>query len=197
MDTEVYLKSKETSRALRAIRRQRVYAQSQQAPEPVVVRKETECHVTPKGPAKVMAEYTYAQDGSNILEPQVGTGNLVSALLEVNSIVTSSHVTAVEIDITLCGVFRTRFPDCRLIHSCFLEYASETADRFDAILTNPPFSKARRHIKASYHLLNDGGEIIALVPITFEFEDAVTIKELPRGTFPTADVFTKIISITK
>ncbi|MBL4656965.1 MAG: hypothetical protein JKX73_03120 [Flavobacteriales bacterium] len=62
---------------------------------------------------------------------------------------------------------------------------------------NPPFKKVRQHIKAALSLLGNGGHdcavLIALVPITYQHEDMETLEELPRDTFSTAQVSTKII----
>ncbi|WP_298966662.1 hypothetical protein [uncultured Roseibium sp.] len=67
---------------------------------------------------------------------------------------------------------------------------------------NPPFSQVRKHIKAALSLLGRNGHdepavLVALVPITYEHEDAETLETLPEDTFSTCTIRTKIIRIVK
>lgn len=65
---------------------------------------------------------------------------------------------------------------------------------------NPPFSGVRKHVAAALSLMGQNGHdspacLVALVPITFQHESAEELEILPEGTFPTANVRTKIIRI--
>ncbi len=66
---------------------------------------------------------------------------------------------------------------------------------------NPPFKQIRQHMKAALSLLGKAGHdkavLVALVPITYQHEDAETMEELSRDTFSTAQVSTKIIRISQ
>lgn len=73
---------------------------------------------------------------------------------------------------------------------------------FPRIIMNPPFSSVRKHIAAALRLMGRGGHaeparLVALVPITFDHPEAVTLETLPADTFATAKVNTKIICIER
>ena len=52
-------------------------------------------------------------------------------------------------------------------------------------------------MKRCLSLLKAGGELIALVPITYQHENAILLKTLDNSTFAHAKVNTKIILITQ
>ena len=90
-----------------------------------------------------------------------------------------------------------------VINRCFLEYAAEVRGRveFPRVIMNPPFSDVRKHISAARSLMGRHGHdcpavIVALVPITYQADDAETLETLPADTFATARVNTKIIRIS-
>jgi len=65
---------------------------------------------------------------------------------------------------------------------------------FSRIVMNPPFRAVKAHIKAALSLLAaQDAVLIALVPITYEHELADPLQDLPRDTFSTAQVSTKLI----
>lgn len=167
--------------------------------EPVTVDKATECHVTPDDVARRMVQYLGRQGDFLTLEPSAGTGQLVKALLASGH--SRNELTMIERHVTLAAGLRHLGPT---INRCFLEYAEEARGKvwFPRIIMNPPFRKVRQHIQAALSLLGKDGHqepatLVALVPVTFEHEDAEELERLPNDTFATAKVFTKIIRIQR
>lgn len=168
-------------------------------PEIVAVDKFTECHVTPDDVAARMVEYLGSQGDYMTLEPSAGTGQLVRALLASGH--SPYEICAVERHAGLCTSSLYRVAP-RAWNRCFLEYAEEARGKveFPRVIMNPPFKTVRKHIAAALSLMGQDGHtvppvLVALVPITFEHEDAEVLEELPVDTFSTARVYTKIIRI--
>jgi hypothetical protein len=167
--------------------------------EPIAVDAATECHVTPDDVAARMVEYLGRSGDFLTLEPSAGTGQLVRALLAAGH--SQYELTMVERHIKLAGELHQYGA---VINRCFLEYAEEARGKveFPRVIMNPPFSKVRQHVKAALSLMGRNGHeepptLVALVPITFDHEDAETLEILPPDTFATAKVNTKIIRIIK
>lgn len=170
---------------------------------PLTVDAASECHVTPDDVARRMVRYLGPAGDYLTLEPSAGTGQLVRALLASGH---SPHeITMVERHNKLAaslGQFETK--GAGLIRRCFLEYAAEVRGKveFPRVIMNPPFSQVRKHITAALLLMGKHGHeaapvLVALVPITYQHEDAETLEILPPDTFATAKVNTKIIRIEK
>lgn len=173
-------------------------------PQIVEVDRYSECHVTPPDVAARMVDYLGPVGDFLTLEPSAGTGNLIAALYESGH---SRHeLTAIERHYALCKEIRKRFSGSQyidVIQQCFLEYA-QTAQggiEFPRILMNPPFREVRKHMAAALSLLGNGGHdgctLVALVPITYQNDEAETLEELDSETFSAAKVFTKIIRIER
>jgi phospholipid N-methyltransferase len=166
-------------------------------PDALAVDCATECHVTPPAVAATMVDYLRPDPQRLTLEPQAGTGNLIHALLDSGCIL--QNIRAVERHQSLCSVLRNRFDGLNLFGRCFLDYAQDFTSKqlFAQILMNPPFRHVRKHMSAALSLLDwdaDGGcSLVALVPITYEHEDAYTCEVLDCDTFAAAKVSTKII----
>jgi protein-L-isoaspartate O-methyltransferase len=159
-----------------------------------VVSKETECHVTPNREAIKMARALAWRSGLKVLEPSAGTGNLILALEDVG--VDLQYVTAIERHGELYQACRHRLPQIGMMYQgCFLEYAAATSERYDRVIMNPPFRPCRQHIEAALSLLNPGGRLVALVPVTYQRTGIKEIERLPSDTFITARVLTKTVVI--
>lgn len=161
--------------------------------------KFTECHVTPDDVARRMVEYLGPQGDYLTLEPSAGTGQLVRALIASGP--STCELTMVERHSTLAGRLRYLGPT---INRCFLEYAEEVkgSAAFPRVIMNPPFKTVRAHVKAALSLLGRGGHqepatLVALVPVTFENDEAEELERLPVDTFETAKVHTKLIRIRR
>lgn len=167
-------------------------------PEPVEVDAATECHVTPEAVGERMAQYLKIDGCCKTLEPSAGTGNLIKAVLEWAPDL--PPIVAVERHHSLIDTMSKRFEgeDIRYHQQCFLEYASETSQRFHRIIMNPPFKQIKKHMAAAIRLLADEDAVlVALVPITYQHDEAETLEELGSDTFASAKVNTKIIIIER
>jgi adenine-specific DNA-methyltransferase len=170
-------------------------------------RPPTTCVVyTPDSLASAMAFAVGTTQGSSFLEPCVGNGSLVKALSAQG--VDRSSIRAVELDQNkseadkYAKVLRGRD---------FLSWSLSTKERFDSILSNPPYLALHRlpnrlrenalrivdpfssrpislgsnywhaFLCASLHLLRDNGSMCFLLPAAWEFADYA--KEL-RNSLP-------------
>ncbi|WFE89865.1 methyltransferase type 11 [Roseibium porphyridii] len=167
-----------------------------QIDEPLIIDKASECHITPADVAHRMVGYLGPTGDYNTLEPSAGTGALVSALLASGH--SPSGITAIERHHKLAAKVATL--GVPVIQSCFLDYAEEAKGKaaFPRILMNPPFSDVRKHIRGALSLLGrnahaEPATLVALVPITYNHEEADTLETLPIDTFSSCRVHTKII----
>jgi hypothetical protein len=118
--------------------------------------------------AEIVANHTdiaELPDDAAVLEPSAGYGPFVDAALAVNPHV---QVTAVEPNADRL----TRITSAaHTVHSTFEQFAESTAEKFDAIVMNPPFSTIGRptiwidHVHLAYSLLAPGGRLTAIVPV--------------------------------
>lgn len=174
-----------------------------EAPEIMAVDAATECHVTPDDVARRMVEYLGPVGDYMTLEPSAGTGQLVRALLASGH--SPFELCAVERHNTLAmSLYRIEgISGAGIVNTCFLEWAEthKAQAAFPRIIMNPPFRKVRQHMNAALGMLNRGGHdratMVALVPITYQHDDAEELETLPDTTFATAKVRTKIVRFTK
>lgn len=163
---------------------------------PLILSRETECHVTPPDVAERMAALMGHPGEELTLEPSAGTGALLNALLDAGA--KPANLYAVEREQSLArGLNRL---GCSVYNDCFLAWSERVAGQFEfsRIIMNPPFRQIRKHMDAALSLLGgDEAQLVALVPITYEHPQAVTAEELPAGTFSTTQARTKIITICK
>lgn len=173
-------------------------------PEPLIVDRATECHVTPEAVARRMVGYLGACGDALTLEPSAGTGNLLAALFEAGQ--SQYETVAIERDFTLCQAIRKREhvngKYVNPIHECFLEWAeSRPAGLFPRIVMNPPFRGIRKHMDAAIRLLGPAGHpeavLVALVPSTYDHPDMEHLESLGPDTFASAKVHTKIVRLVK
>jgi len=168
---------------------------------PLVVHASTECHVTPTRQAQLMAshlEVDLSDPNFSVCEGSAGTGQLVQAVMELGILPT--QLTAIEREFSLCRYLTEMFrTDIEVINDCFLDFSRCTDRRFDRLILNPPFKKYRQHIEAAVHLLKPGGILIALLPITFDYENEGfnQLDVLPSNTFEWVRVNTQIVRFQK
>lgn len=162
-------------------------------PKPLIVDKATQCFVTPLAVGWRMAGLIPApSDGElTVLEPSAGTGNLIQAMLD--SGYGCHNITAVERNSELCDFLDREFEGLNPVQDCFLNYSASTRTRFDRIIVNPPFKGVKAHMNAAFSLLKPNGIMVALVPLSYQHDAAVTIETLPTDTFQGIKVATKII----
>lgn len=90
-----------------------------------------------------------------ILEPQAGKGDLVNYMLEDGA----KEVLAYEKNKDLQKIVESK---CRLMGSDFFDCKAEDISHIDAIVMNPPFSNAEKHIEHAFEIAPEGCEITAL-----------------------------------
>ena len=104
---------------------------------------------TPYPLASVIAKDLFFRTGKDIsvLEPSCGTGAFISALLSMSDRV---KITGVEKDSSLCKTAQQLWSSdtCRIINDDFFDYASVESQQFDAIISNPPYSR-HHHLSQS------------------------------------------------
>lgn len=118
---------------------------------------------------QIVADYSGVHalgTGTAVLEPSAGDGPFVSAILAANPFVC---VTAVEPNMSrLAKVEELR--RVRRVHGTCEDFASQSAERFDAVVMNPPFAVPGQpsiwidHVKLAFSLLSPGGRLTAIVP---------------------------------
>lgn len=92
--------------------------------------------------------------GKTILEPSAGYGSIVIELKKAGA-----NVIACELDQRLRLIVED---ECRVIADDFFTVSSEMISHVDAIIMNPPFRNADRHIQHAFDIAPQGCKIIAL-----------------------------------
>jgi hypothetical protein len=93
--------------------------------------------------------------GKIFLEPSAGKGNIVEYLLNMGS----KNVLSCENNEELKKILQTK---CNIIESDFFNLTSDKISHIDAIIMNPPFSNADKHILHAWSIAPDGCKIISL-----------------------------------
>lgn len=114
----------------------------------------------PKAVEKFLLQYSI--NGNKILEPCVGNGNIADT---VKKFYTN------KLDITGVDIVDRGYPNT-IVHD-FLTW--DTDEKFDCIITNPPYSLAGEFVEKSMELLNEGydedgqpkGQLIMFLKIQF------------------------------
>ena len=94
--------------------------------------------------------------GGVILEPSAGSGAIVAALVERGA----KRVLACEIDAELREILKAK--NCEIIGHDFLTTTADRISHIDAVVMNPPFSSADKHILHAWEIVPPGTEIRAL-----------------------------------
>lgn len=119
--------------------------------------------------AAIVADHTQVarlDAGAKVLEPSAGCGAFVRAIFAVNPRV---QVTAVEPNTSRLERVALS-PSVRPVNSTFEQFASQTQQRFDAVVMNPPFAVPGGpsiwidHVRMAFDLLRPGGRLTAIVP---------------------------------
>jgi phospholipid N-methyltransferase len=146
--------------------------------------------ITPPDLADKVIEYADLEPGMCVLEPSLGTGNLVKAVIDK----VDTEVFGYEINQDLCSILSATFPSYKLQvrQADFLSVESPQSEvmMFPRIVMNPPFKNGDdiKHIKHALTFLEPGGKLVAicangprqreqLMSIADHWED------LPEGTF--------------
>ena len=152
---------------------------------------------TPYELATRMVELARLPMGARVLEPSAGTGAILQALPGVMPFAgnrqTACEVVAFEINATLAQGLKQSGLAQTVICADFLQCAA-VAEKFDAVLMNPPFANAEdiKHITHALTMLKPGGRLVAICA-NGPRQQAVlgplvaaqggTWEDLPAGTF--------------
>ncbi len=135
------------------------------------------------------------QDGDETLEPSAGTGQIAKRL--------PPSTTCVEISALHCKVLES-LGLANVVNDDFLSWATITAQRFDRIVMNPPFSEGRwqEHLSAAASLLKAGGRLVAILPASARGKDLIPgwnceYSKPYDNAFPSASVSVVILTANK
>jgi predicted RNA methylase len=150
---------------------------------------------TPPELAKRMVEWA-VREGNSVLEPQAGLGRIAEAVLAWRP---SSRMRLVERDEDRCAALRSRFKGESVECLDFLTCTTDRLGVFDAIVMNPPFSKAQEcaHIEHALGFLAAGGRLISVASAGMRYRQdrsyvalrsrldklGAQIEDLPEDTF--------------
>ncbi len=115
---------------------------------------------TPEKLARIAVDLAEIDDTHLVLEPSAGQGGLAAYLPK-------ERTTCVEVASLHCAILKAR--GFTTIEADFIEWAVQierTAQRFDRIVMNPPFSEGRAeaHTRAASSLVAGGGRLVAILP---------------------------------
>jgi protein-L-isoaspartate O-methyltransferase len=158
---------------------------------------------TPVPLAERMVSLADIRPGHNVLEPSVGTGRILAAILRS---VLSVDIVGVELNYNLAALLTRNHPDpaISIRQADFLECNGDLGT-FDRILMNPPFENGSdiKHIKHAAAMLKPGGKLVAICAGGPRQQEqlkpmADTWEPLPAGTFSESgtEVSTVLLTIT-
>jgi len=153
---------------------------------------------TPPDLAARMVELAGIEPGDRVLEPSVGIGNILRAIVDAElsrKEGPAPHVVAVEINQALADALPKHLAS-DVVCEDFLKITSEhpvcpdTEGGFDRVLMNPPFGQAQdiAHIRHALTFLAPGGRLVAICANGPRQQAelrplATTWEELPEDTF--------------
>ncbi|HCF4080922.1 DUF4942 domain-containing protein [Pseudomonas aeruginosa] len=106
--------------------------------------------------ARMAVDLADIQPGEEVCEPEAGLGGIAQYI-------PADQLTCVEVSPLHCRVLEAK--GFHTINADFLKW-SQTAPKFDKIVSNPPFSKGRAvlHMQASASLIAEGGRLVGILP---------------------------------
>lgn len=122
---------------------------------------------TPENLIDKMIEFADLKDGTVILEPSAGSGNIVTRLYEkAKKVQYQRYLYEVKIDVDCIEVdprlqHILRGSGYRVIFDDFLRF--HTFKKYDTIIMNPPFSNGDEHLLHALEMQKDGGKVICLL----------------------------------
>jgi len=158
---------------------------------------------TPSEVALFMIELTDIEEGSKILEPEAGIGNIADQVKKFtdNIDVCEQMYSYVEL---------LKLKGYNVVGTDFMQL--DKYNEYDYIIMNPPFTNEQEHIKHAYDLLKTGGRIISITSPHWTFASdkksqefkkwfdeigGEIVEDLESGTFEMTGVRAKIVVINK
>jgi protein-L-isoaspartate O-methyltransferase len=116
---------------------------------------------TPPDIAAQVVELAEIEPGQTVLEPSIGTGSLVQAVIDT----VDTEIVGYEINTDLVRQASSKFPDWKLQarRADFLE-VTDGQGQFPRIIMNPPFERGSdiKHIEHAKTFLRPGGRLVAI-----------------------------------
>lgn len=116
---------------------------------------------TPPELAKELVALAGVRKDSRVLEPEAGIGNIADAAKEV-----TDHVDCIERMTDFCEILKLKKHN--VIGNDLL--TAETAQIYDAVVMNPPFSEECEHIKRAFDFLRPGGSLVAVCSSSIQWK---------------------------
>ncbi|MCA0049515.1 N-6 DNA methylase [Mesorhizobium sp. B283B1A] len=132
-------------------------------------RKALGAFYTPANLAQYLAGWAVISPTATVLEPSIGRGALVEAVLENLDAAAGGRVIGYEIDEDTCRAAQAKFSDSPVtIHNAdFLNLPPESIKPVDAIVANPPFTRNHqlpRHIRNELKGRSDFANVVTGAP---------------------------------
>jgi len=171
---------------------------------------------TPRDVAVKMCEIAELCEGSNVLEPSIGKGDLADVVWEYcgeNS--WKFNVFGIELNPDMANLLKEK-PYTAITGVNFLDFAAEATDGkiksdFTHVIMNPPFSKQQdiSHIRSAFEMLRPGGILVSVASTSWQWRDnkkavefrewldghGAEIIELPHGSFKESGTLTPTLLI--
>jgi predicted RNA methylase len=145
------------------------------------------------------------EPGMNVLEPNIGLGNLAYAAQRLGAI-----VTGFEIDVARAAKAHASVPKATVKVTDFL--AEQSSPMFGAVVMNPPFAKQDdiRHVMHAHKFLKPGGRLVAIMSsgtmfrenkLAADFREFVyahdgSMERLPEDSFKASGTAVKTCIVT-
>jgi hypothetical protein len=161
----------------------------------VNLKKKFQFYATPEPVVEKMLDVLMPLMSLKILEPSVGQGHIIEAIIEWSPAWIEHEYYGYEINPINRGILNEKTLPVKLLGDNFLE--TECSPEYDAVIMNPPFTvKGDRehyltHIEHALGFRNTVGELISVVPDSFSFSNAKRVKEFKakyNGQFSVYDV---------
>jgi len=135
-----------------------------------VLCKDLGFYPTPEAVVEKLLSDLYINEGSRVLEPSAGTGNIVRHLLK-----TGAGVDAVEVDagrVLVLQELSRAHKRLTVLHANFLRMIPVPA--YSHVVMNPPFHGTlyMQHVLLGFEFLRPGGKLVAILPATVEFGES-------------------------
>ena len=120
-------------------------------------QKAHQFYPTPEKLARIAVDLANIDDTDTVLEPSAGQGGIADYLPK-------DRTTCIEISPLHCAVLKAK--GFKTVEADFPRWAEATAEHFDCIVMNPPFSEGRAkvHVEYASTLVRDGGRLVAILP---------------------------------
>lgn len=133
--------------------------------------KSFQYYPTPESLAQIAVDFSEIEDHHICLEPSAGQGGIAKFLIPENTV-------CVEVSELNSKILKEKGFN-RVYNQDFVKWADKTAERFDRVIMNPPFSEGRAelHVNMAFQLLKPDGILTAILPASFKNKDIIKGKK--------------------